>query len=362
MYKQLSKKIALFLVALLFLTPFITAGATAQAASNAAQAAVVSDAISITTNLEDQLVTKADKLTFDLWARDDAGKKISTEHIQVTNNSNTVKVNWDDLEKTSYTLLLDVGINNVVIQVEQNGNIISESFILTREAAQDGDVIGTFTFSLEAFTVGLGYIIEPIQADIIKGRNAAQELDSILSEHGFTYTYTGSLESSFYLAAIKDGSNKVYKSTPVIPQVLKEKLEGNYDESSYGDAYGLGEFDFNYMSGWMYSVNNSFPNVGFSDKYIQDGDVMRVQYTLAYGMDIGGADAMGGGNGDFFGKVNRDELTEKIADINSMPNKENYLSQNGRRAAYNNAIDVLQTIDATQDEVEAALSEITAVE
>src|SRR5699024_3857734 len=38
----------------------------------------LSDEISITTNLEDHLVTKADKLTFDLWDRDKDGNKIST--------------------------------------------------------------------------------------------------------------------------------------------------------------------------------------------------------------------------------------------------------------------------------------------
>lgn len=349
-------------MAFLFTLSFVATGGIVQAASSTTQTTNVTDEISIITNLTDQLTTKAEKLTFDLWAKDVEGNKISLSNIRVTNNEQYVDVNWDDLEKTSYTLQLDIGINNVVIQVEHNGQVRSESYTLIREAAEDGDVIGTFTFSLEAFTVGLGYIIEPVRADLIKGQNAAQQLDSLLTEYDFDYNYTGSLESSFYLSSILDGGNQVYKTVPFIPDVLKEKLEGNYDETSYDEAYGLGEFDFNYMSGWMYTVNNNFPNVGFADQYLQDGDVMRVQYTLAYGMDIGGADAMGGGYGNFFGKVNKDNLTKKIAEINSDVNKDAYLSVNGRQVAYDHAVDTLQTVNITQAEVDAALSDIYAAE
>ena len=362
MYNKLKNKVSLLLIAFLFAVSFITTGGSVQAASNTNQVTNVTDEISITTSLTDQLTTKSEKLTFDLWAKDVTGNKISSSNITVTNNEQHVDVNWDDLEKTSYTLQLDIGSNHVVIQVEHNGQVTSKSYTLIREAAEDGDVIGSFTFSLEAFTVGLGYIIEPIQVDLIKGKNAAQHLDSVINEYGFNYDYTGSLESGFYLSSILNGSNYVYKNEPFIPDVLNEKLEGNYDEMSYDEQYGLGEFDFNYMSGWMYSVNRNFPNVGFADHYLQDGDVMRVQYTLAYGLDIGGADAMGGEYGNFFGKINKDNLTKKIAEINSAPNKEGYLSVNGCQAAYDYAVHVLQKVDADQEEIDAALSNIYATE
>ena len=50
----------------------------------------------------------------------------------------------------------------------------------------------------------------------------------------------------------------------------------------------LGEFDFSNGSGWMYSVNGHYPNVGFADYYFKDGDVVRIRFTLALGADIGG--------------------------------------------------------------------------
>lgn len=319
-----------------------------------------SEAPTITTDLKD-MITKADKITFDLWARDADGKKINVSNIQVTNNEKPVSVTWDDLEKTSYTLNLEIGINHVKINVNYNGKNYLYEYTLIRQEAEDGDVIGTFTFTMEAFTIGLGHLIEPIQVNVHKGRTAAQELLEILDDQGYKYEHTGTPQSNFYLARLYDGNNTIYKTTPKIPEVLKEKLTENglpYKETGYWDG-SLGEFDFNHASGWMYAVNNVFPNVGFADKYLQDGDVMRVQFTLAYGADIGGASAMGWGNeNDYFPVVNRDRLTKKIAEINSSKERETYLSDPKINEAYNNGLKILQKIDVSQQELNDALNSL----
>ncbi|WP_207521231.1 DUF4430 domain-containing protein [Pseudogracilibacillus auburnensis] len=309
--------------------------------------------VKITTSLEDNLITKADKLTFDVWAKDENDHKINASEMKVTNNGTSVPVNWDDTEKTSYTLNLEVGENHVTI-------IIQDSYILeykiTREFAEDGDVIGTYIFSLEAFTIGLGYLVEPIQVDIIKGDNSAHALDKIVTNSGFNYDHTGTLTNAFYLSYVLDGENQLYTSEPRIPQVLKEMLAGNFDETNYFPGE-LGEFDFNSFSGWMYAVNNVFPNVGFADFYLKDGDVMRVQYTIALGSDLGG-----GMGQNFFELVNKDELTKKIAEINSSGNKEEYLLVEPQKKAYDDALEILQKVNALQYEVDFALQHINLAE
>src|SRR5699024_5905962 len=177
---------------------------------------------------------------------------------------------------------------------------------------------------------------------------AAKSLDRVLSENGFDYDYTRTLTNSFYLSYLLDGENQIYKSEPKIPEILKEKLDGNYDESMYFPGE-LGEFDFNPLSGWMYSVNNIYSNVGFADYYLSDGDVMRVQYTIALGSDIGG----GFGN-NFFDPVTKDELTKKISEINSKENKDDYLSIDIQKEAYDNALTILQKVNASQEEIDSA--------
>lgn len=102
------------------------------------------------------------------------------------------------MEKTSYTLTLEVGLNQVSIAIGEK----QWPYTIYREDAYNGETIGYFTFSLDAFSLGLGYLIEPIEVPITKGRTAAEELDMILHDNQFTYKSTGSLTFGFYLATI----------------------------------------------------------------------------------------------------------------------------------------------------------------
>lgn len=67
----------------------------------------------------------------------------------------------------------------------------------------------------------------------------------------------------------------------------------------YNSAYiegiqNLYEFDCGELSGWMYKVNEWFPNYGCSRYQLQDGDVICWEYTCDLGADIGGFNAIGG--------------------------------------------------------------------
>ena len=61
----------------------------------------------------------------------------------------------------------------------------------------------------------------------------------------------------------------------------------------YNSAYieginNLYEFDCGELSGWMYSVNDWFPNYGCSRYALKDGDVICWVYTCDLGVDVGG--------------------------------------------------------------------------
>lgn len=57
------------------------------------------------------------------------------------------------------------------------------------------------------------------------------------------------------------------------------------------------ELDCGSLSGWQYSVNGVFPNVGCSAYYPKSGDVIEWKYTCDLGRDIGNAYTAEGGNG-----------------------------------------------------------------
>ena len=50
---------------------------------------------------------------------------------------------------------------------------------------------------------------------------------------------------------------------------------------------GLSEFDFGPRSGWMFSVNGSFPNSSAANTTLSAGDTIAWRYTLNRGADIG---------------------------------------------------------------------------
>ena len=86
----------------------------------------------------------------------------------------------------------------------------------------------------------------------------------------------------------------------VLLRVCKEnKLHMEYmDTPMYNSAYieGIGnlyEFDVGPLSGWMYKVNEWFPNYGCSRYALKDGDVICWVYTCDLGADVGD-NSMGG--------------------------------------------------------------------
>lgn len=87
------------------------------------------------------------------------------------------------------------------------------------------------------------------------------------------------------------GGNSVFD---VFRQTLKnEKIHFEYvDASAYDSIYieGIGnlyEFDCGPQSGWMYSVNGTYPGLGCSGYTLADGDVIVFSYTLDLGADLG---------------------------------------------------------------------------
>ena len=100
--------------------------------------------------------------------------------------------------------------------------------------------------------------------------------------HGSWSDYGSDRES--VLAAIDGifGENSPYAALWRSINLAGISLNGCHDTS-------VGEFDFAYGSGWLYSIGGGtyYPTTSLADYELQDGDVLVLRYTLAYGMDIG---------------------------------------------------------------------------
>lgn len=338
---------------------------------------VMADTVSIQTTLSDGAIQRGSKKTFDVWARDTRGDKVSAT---VAFNGNPVSSTWDDSDKTSYTLdFTKEGINTVVVSAESDGQISTVCYTITYQRANVGECIGQAVWSVELNTIGCGYLVEPTHVDILEGETAAQILLKLLQDKGYAAYYGGSPQKGFYLAYIADGdkTNKNYNGyilsptpvnkrkldlNPAIPGILYPNLQRTmtfFDDTDYESNWRgyIGEFVFTNGSGWMYSINNIFPNVGFSDSYLSDGDVVRVQFTLAYGADIGGTSVMGADSPDidlpkngFYAVANKDNLTKVIADVNDSGSK----NESAIRTIYQDAVNIAGVVNAAQANVNAA--------
>ena len=66
-----------------------------------------------------------------------------------------------------------------------------------------------------------------------------------------------------------------------------------YNSAYIEGIHNLYEFDVGELSGWMYKVNEWFPNYGCSRYALKDGDVICWVYTCDLGHDVGGGYAVG---------------------------------------------------------------------
>ena len=190
------------------------------------------------------------------------------------------------------TYLSNEGANTITITAtDADGYSATRSWTVYYE---NGDI--TVTVSVEATTVGLGYLVAPTEVTAPGGTDAWTVVQQVLTENGYTVSGSGS-----YLSAIQRSG--ICSGFFIDPELMDLIVADGMDENGAGldpqpfSMDSLGEFDFYRWSGWMYSYNGSYPGYGMNVCKPQDGSVIRVRYTLALGKDIGGFTSASGSYG-----------------------------------------------------------------
>ena len=123
------------------------------------------------------------------------------------------------------------------------------------ENGQPAQQSSAATLSIDADTLGLGYIMAPRTVYFNEGETV---FDVLYRECRASGIHMSSRWTPIYNSAYIEGINNIY------------------------------EFDGGELSGWMYMVNGWYPNYGCSQYYLKDGDVIAWRYTCDLGRDIGG--------------------------------------------------------------------------
>lgn len=190
------------------------------------------------------------------------------------------------------TYLSNEGANTITITAtDGDGYSATRSWTVYYE---NGDI--TVTVSVEATTVGLGYLVAPTEVTVPGGTDAWTVVQQVLTENGYTVSGSGSYLSAIQRSGICSG---FFIDSELMELIMADGMDENgagLDPQPFS-MDSLGEFDFYRWSGWMYSYNGSYPGYGFNVCKPQDGSVIRVRYTLAMGKDIGGYSSANGNYG-----------------------------------------------------------------
>lgn len=159
---------------------------------------------------------------------------------------------------------------------------------------ENGDI--TVIVSVEATTVGLGYLVPPTEVTVPGGTDAWSIVEKVLTENGYTVSGSGSYLSAIQRSGICSG---FFIDSELMELIMADGMDADgagLDPQPFS-MDSLGEFDFYRWSGWMYSYNGSYPGYSMNVCKPQDGSVIRVRYTLALGKDIGGYSSANGNYG-----------------------------------------------------------------
>lgn len=227
--------------------------------------------------------------------------------------------------------------------------------VSTAYAADEPD--GYVVMSVEKLTLGQGFIMEPQRVPYYKGENLAKVLDRALTGLGRKYENTRSLTDGFYLAAVEDPNRPAIGTT--IPSYILDMwaaaktVSPNIKPIAHTDTSDpdfLGEFDYYSQSGWMISVNNSFPPVGAAAISAADGLVVRWQFSLiGLGGDLGGGGTTSAGSVEH---MNRTELYTVLAAVRA---DKQLMKDETVRAAYDKALELSRDITIEKEDVQPYL-------
>ena len=221
--------------------------------------------------------------------------------------------------------------------------------------AAEAQKAGTVYASIEKFTVGQGYLVEPTAVEFKAGDTYADILENLLKTHGYTYNITRTY--GYYLDRIDNAdSGKVN-----IPKCIQgmSTAAGLLTETNPCKNNGLGTGSYSSYGGWMYFINGKSTSNTMDKEKAKDGDVVRYQFSLISGGDLGDESVTSWG-GEYIVLPKREEITKKLAIMSQNPDyKQNPEWVN----AYNQAIAAVSNLDISETELKNAESKLpTAVQ
>ncbi len=172
--------------------------------------------------------------------------------------------------------------------------------------------------------------------------------------------FSGSIEQNFEITGIYEGITKTIDTPEEIdlPNYLADYVGKSIPERS--DLGYLKNGDYTLESQFLYSVNNSFPNVKASAVPVCDEDVIRLHFSLyGKGADIGANNYEAEEPITSF--ANKSEAFWKIAEIHSKNDMKLLLSNESNNTNYTKALGAIIISNISQNAVNKAIDKLDAL-
>lgn len=243
-------------------------------------------------NIKDgQTISKANPFTLEIAASDYKNNQIYYDNIDVYLNGGH-QILRDTKPYITYKLNFIEGSNTVKISIsDKDGRIKEYNYEIIYKKPKDNEKSGTVTVIMDASVIGKGTLVSASNVDIFTNDNMASVIVRTLQAKGYSCSYSGSVASGFYLKSVgRSGIGNNYRIDDGLINEINEfgiSWRGS-QESPQRNTNSLGEHDYTNGSGWMFLKNGGFIGESASGIDLDDGDIIKIRYTLAYGMDIGG--------------------------------------------------------------------------
>jgi hypothetical protein len=215
--------------------------------------------------------------------------------------------------------------------------LIMMAFLMNNQNVKaDNSETEEITVTVERFSIGQGFFIEPTQLLYDDSENTLEIIDDILGGSDNYETYSDE-NGSYQLAQVYNCDTGSIELPFSIEGELSDDLKIGNNERLDNGAY-LGENAYLQGAGWLVYVNNQMIS-DLSDYYPESGDVIRVRFLLIP---------------EESSDTNKDALTKKISEIKNSELFEEIDFQN----SYYESISILANYDVTQSEVDQVLFEL----
>ena len=300
-------------------------------------------------------------------------KKVDVESVSLSESEHTMYLDEGTLQLTATVLPEDASYKTVkwyssdeeIATVDENGvvtakkagnttiTVITDDKSMTAQCEitvrDKENPDGYIYMDIEKATIGQGYLAEPQKVPFWEGETLADVMPRFFDSVNLEEQASGS-GYGYYLSAINDTEGSL---TAEFPEYIKNAAGSSLEDTR--STSWLGEFDYSFMSGWVFKVNNVHSPVGASGVTLENNMAVRWAFTV-WGY---GSDCWNTGYGSVYvpEDANRDQLMKYIADFNAREDKEALLENNSyMKSVYEELLTIGTDYTRSQAEIDAELA------